>query len=323
VADTLIPPTPGDSLTAPAGARPVMVAIAGDSAAGKTTLTAGLVAALGRDRVTGVCVDDYHRYDREERRSLPFTPLHPECNHVGIMEQHLHLLAAGQPILKPTYDHATGTFGRQERVQPQEFVIIEGLLPLHTRAMRSCFDVRVYLDPPEQIRREWKVRRDCSRRGYTPEQVLAELERREPESAAFIRPQRSHADIVARFHLGAGAAPGDALSATLLLRPTIPHPDLSAVLGDDSAEAVHLVLMRDEDGKPVDALHIDGHAPRELSREVERHIWSGLHVPGELPGTLGQIEPGARSEPLALSELILLFHMLQAQAAATAGAAHA
>jgi phosphoribulokinase len=298
-----------------------MVAIAGDSAAGKTTLTAGLVEALGPDRVTGVCVDDYHRYDREERRSLPFTPLHPECNYIEVMEQHLKLLAGGHAILKPVYDHATGTFGRQERIEPREFVIIEGLLPLHTKVARSCFDVTVYLDPPEEIRRQWKVRRDCAKRGYSPEQVLAELERREPESAAFIRPQRSHADIVVRFHPADGAAEGDPLSATLLLRPTIPHPDLAAVLGDDTRVAVHLTLMRDEDGKPVDALYIDSRARRELSRNVERHIWSSLEVSGELPSTLGQIEPGARSEPLALSELILLYHMLQARAAATSDAA--
>jgi phosphoribulokinase len=297
-----------------------MVAIAGDSAAGKTTLTAGLIEALGSGRVTGVCVDDYHRYDREERRSLPFTPLHPECNYIEIMEQHLKLLAGGQAILKPVYDHATGTFGRQERIEPREFVIIEGLLPLHSKVARSCFDVSVYLDPPEEIRRQWKVRRDCSRRGYSPEQVLTELERREPESAAFIRPQRARADIVVRFHPADGAAPGDPLSATVLLRPTVPHPDLSAVLTDDTRRALHLSLMRDEDGKPADVLYIDSSAPREMSRDLERHIWSGLEVGGELPSTLGQIEPGARSEPLALSELILLYHMLQARAAATSDA---
>ena len=56
-----------------APARPVMLAIAGDSAAGKTTITRGLVEALGADRCTAVCVDDYHRYDRAERRGLPFT----------------------------------------------------------------------------------------------------------------------------------------------------------------------------------------------------------------------------------------------------------
>jgi phosphoribulokinase len=81
--------------------RPVLLAIAGDSAAGKTTLTNGLVEALGGDRCVSVCVDDYHRYDRQERKTLPFTALHPDCNYVEIMEQHLQLLATGRPILKP------------------------------------------------------------------------------------------------------------------------------------------------------------------------------------------------------------------------------
>jgi len=90
----------------------------------------------------------------------------------------------------------------------------------------------VYLDPPEDIRREWKLRRDCAERGYTREQVLAELERREPESAAYIRPQRQQADISIRFAPVAGRPEPDGtqLSAEILLRPTIQHPELSHVL---------------------------------------------------------------------------------------------
>ena len=72
------------------GRRPVMLAIAGDSAAGKTTLTRGLVECLGEDRMTAVCVDDYHRFDRRERRGKPFTALHPDCNYVEIMEHVRH-----------------------------------------------------------------------------------------------------------------------------------------------------------------------------------------------------------------------------------------
>lgn len=292
--------------------RPVMLAVAGDSAAGKTTIVEGLAQALGPERVTAVCVDDYHRYDRAERRNLPFTPLHPECNYITIMEQHLQLLATGQPVLKPTYDHSTGTLGRPVLVEPRQFVIVEGLLPLHTKLARACFDVAVYLDPPEEIRRQWKIRRDCSKRGYTPEQVLAELKKREPESAAFIRPQRAHADIVIRFAPLEGADPEAPLSATLMLRPTIPHPDLSAVLTDDTRRAIHLKLVRDEDGKPVDALHIHGHAPRSLIRRVEEHVWASLGIASEeLPSSLGTIEPGVRSEPLAVTQLVLLYHMLQ------------
>jgi phosphoribulokinase len=133
-------------------ARPIMLAIAGDSAAGKTTIAKGLVAALGPERITSVCVDDYHRYDRTERKTKPFTPLHPDCNYIEIMEQHLQLLSMGQPILKPVYNHHDGTLGRPVLVEPREFVIIEGLFPLYTKLSRACFDITVYLDPPEIVR---------------------------------------------------------------------------------------------------------------------------------------------------------------------------
>jgi phosphoribulokinase len=65
--------------------RPVMLAIAGDSAAGKTTITSGPVRARGAERCTAVCVDGYHRYGWQERRGLLFTALHPGCNYVDIM----------------------------------------------------------------------------------------------------------------------------------------------------------------------------------------------------------------------------------------------
>ncbi len=294
--------------------RPVMLAIAGDSAAGKTTLTRGLVEALGPERATSICVDDYHRYDREERRHLPFTPLHPECNHVRIMEQHLQLLATGHPILKPVYDHRTGTLVRPELVEPRELVIVEGLLPLSTRLARACFDVAVYLDPPEGVRRRWKIGRDCNDRGYTPAQVVAELERREPESAAFIRPQREEADIVIRFAPveGRDDPPGTPLSAEVALRPTIRHPDMSRVLGEEH-HAMHVKLARDVDGRPIDALHVHGHASREDSRVLEKAIWEQLDVDHPFPESLGRLGAGARSEPLAVCQLLLVYHLLDSR----------
>jgi phosphoribulokinase len=296
-----------------------MLAIAGDSAAGKTTITRGLVEALGPERCTAVCVDDYHRYDRAERQTKPFTALHPDCNYVQIMEQHLQLLATGQPVLKPVYDHHTGQLARPALVEPREFVIVEGLLPLHTKLARACFDATVYLDPPEEIRRDWKVRRDCAERGYAPGQVLAELDRREPESAAFIRPQRASADIVIKFAPIPGrVVPEDTpLSAELLLRPTIRHPDLDGVLPDqlphgDGRPAIHVKLARDADGRPVDALHVHGDAAREDSVVVEKAIWSRLGADYEPPASLGRIAEGQRTEPLAITQLLLLYHLLDA-----------
>lgn len=296
------------------GQRPVMIAIAGDSAAGKTTLTQGLVDALGDDRITAICVDDYHRYDREERKELPFTALHPDCNYVQIMEQHLQMLATGQPILKPVYDHSSGELVRPELVEPREFVIVEGLLPLSTKLARACFDVTVYLDPVEEIRREWKIARDTKKRGYSTEQVEAEMDKRVPESAEFIHPQRTFADIVVRFAPipGRDDPPETPLSAELLLRPTVRHPDLSEVFKQVDGRAMHLKLIRDEDGRPTDALHVHGYAPSSDIEVLEKAIWADMGGEDTVPTGLGMLGGDDRNEPLAVTQLLLLYHLFEA-----------
>jgi phosphoribulokinase len=299
------------------GLRPVMLAIAGDSGTGKTTITAGLAEALGPERITSVGADDYHRYDREERKSKPFTPLSPECNYIDIMEQHLQHLALGQPILKPIYNHDTGELERPEYVEPREFVIVEGLLPLYTEKARDCFDITVYLDPPEEIRIAWKLARDTKKRGYTEDEVREDLKKREPESEEFIRPQRAYADIVVRFAPieERGETADDPLRATLLLRPTIDHPSLHEILDDDPDGAMHLKLSRDDDGKPVDAVHIHSYADPEDTKKVEKAIWDELGVDAPLPKSLGMLDPDAdtRDEPLALTQLVLLYHLIQVE----------
>ncbi|MDP7545593.1 MAG: hypothetical protein QGG31_07470, partial [Anaerolineales bacterium] len=76
--------------------RPIIIGIVGDSAAGKTTVTQGLVNILGTERVTHVCSDDYHRYDRYERAAMGVSALHPQSNHLDIMQLHMERLHYGQ-----------------------------------------------------------------------------------------------------------------------------------------------------------------------------------------------------------------------------------
>ena len=141
--------------------RPVMLGIVGDSGSGKTTITRGLVRVLGEGQVTHFCTDDYHRYDRRQRAERNITPLDPECNHLDILAQHLAHLRRKEPIMKPVYRHADGTFGPPDYFAPGRFVVCEGLLGFHNRELTDCFDVRVYLDPPEELRRHWKVPSEC------------------------------------------------------------------------------------------------------------------------------------------------------------------
>ena len=300
--------------------RPIVLGIVGDSAAGKTTITRGLVELLGEDRVTHICADDYHKYDRTERARLKITPLHPDCNYLDILELHLERAHYGQPMLKPVYDHSAGTLVRPEYLVPKEFVIVEGLLGFHTEAMRQFYDVKVFLDPPEDLRRIWKIKRDTAKRGYTAEQVLAEMEKREADSRNFIRPQREFADIVVRFHpeSGVGSDQADAhLNVHLVLRPTIPHPDLTYLVDDKNGQTAGIRLELGRDcGRPVEFLEVDGSVSPEHTTELEQAIWK--HLPDLRPlraDQFGDYNDGSEvrhSDPLALTQLLITYHLLRA-----------
>ncbi len=109
---------------------------------------------------------------------------------------------------------------------------------------------------------------------------------------------------------GRGESAEHSPSATILLRPTIPHPNLTEIITDDVREAIHLKLTRDHNGRPVDAIHIHGYAPAASTRPIEEAIWAALGVDEPLPGTLGVVD-GQRSESLALTQLILLYHVIR------------
>src|SRR6185437_15234372 len=102
--------------------HPIILGIVGDSASGKTTLSAGVAQILGEAHCTVICTDDYHRYDRAQRAAAGLSALHPRSNYIDVLEQHLRLLRGGEPILKPVYDHRQGTLAPPEYVRPKDFV---------------------------------------------------------------------------------------------------------------------------------------------------------------------------------------------------------
>jgi phosphoribulokinase len=299
-------------------ARPIVLGVVGDSGAGKTTLTRGLVRVLGDGNVAHLSADDYHRYDRHERRSLGVSPLHPDANYLDVLTQHLGHLRRGQPVLKPVYDHRTGTLGRPRYLRPARYLVVEGLLSFHTETLRTAHDVRVFLAPPEELRRAWKLKRDCTRRGYTTDQVLWELDHRERDAEAFIRPQQAHADIVVSFRPRRGDPAH--LDAEVVLRDTLPHPDLAPLL-DDSADGPCL-----ERHERHFLLRIPGNIEPDHAAVLEEAVWERMSFASHLRvRRLGEFTVGTdllRSESLALVQVILLYHLVSARAALAVGGRH-
>ena len=316
--------------------RPIILGIVGDSAAGKTTLTRGIAKILGEEDVTIICTDDYHRYDRKQRAEMGISALHPDCNYLDIITQHLNMLRTGQPILKPIYNHTTGAFDPPEYIQPKKFVIVEGLLGYLPDNARDFYDVKAYLAPPEELRASWKIKRDTAKRGYSEAQVREQMAKREYDSEHFIRPQRQWADMVVSFTPpGSEGEEKDGskqdqnnperndllLNVKLVLRPTIPHPPLLDAFEDSEVgTAVRLGLTRDM-GKPVDLLEIDGHATEEQVQKLERMMCSDVPYLGQFCSIEGNKDIGTvtgttgetlRSYPLAITQLLITYHMLKA-----------
>jgi len=182
--------------------------------------------------------------------------------------------------------------------------------------MREIYDVRVFLAPPEQLRRRWKVARDCSRRGYTTDQVLAELDRREPDSEAFILPQRHQADLLVSF-LPPADGEDDHLDAELVLREGLPHPDLTPFV-DGRPDGLTLI---ERDGERV--LQIPGRIEPSQAAAIEEAIWARMHFATHLRARrLGEFTVATdlrRSEALALVQLLVLYHLVTARATVALG----
>jgi phosphoribulokinase len=297
--------------------RPVVLGVVGDSAAGKTTLTRGVIRILGgSDHVSYLSGDDYHRYGRQQRAELDVTPLDPSANHLDILGQHLGHIRNGEPILKPVYDHRTGSLKPSVLVRPQPYVVVEALLGYHSEELRAAHDIRVFLAPPEELRRTWKLTRDCTRRGYTTHEVLSELDRRERDVESYIKPQRRHADILVSFRPTTSNDP-ERLDAYLILRDTLRHPDLSPFLRPDG-DGPTLVRREHES-----LLWIPGSTDSMLAAELEAAVWQRMQYASHLRvQRLGEFTIGTelhRSESLALAQTLLLYHLVSTRAAISAG----
>jgi phosphoribulokinase len=170
--------------------------VAGDSGSGKTTFTQGIRSIFGDEMVSTITLDDYHSLDRAGRKEQGITALDPRANRLDQLEKDVALLKRGVPVQKPVYNHDTGTFGPPVIFHPKKILILEGLHPLFTPAIRRHLDFSLFVDPVQEVKYDWKIRRDMGKRGYSREQVLTEIADREPDYQTYIAPQKEFAEAV-------------------------------------------------------------------------------------------------------------------------------
>jgi len=246
--------------------RPFIIGIAGDSGSGKSTFARNLTQTLGPDRVKVICVDDYHRLDRTGRQRAGVTALNPVANDLGRLARDLKQLRQGLSIMKPVYDHTGGTLAPAERFTPAPIILVEGLHPFSTSALRKNVDLAVYFDPSSRVKQAWKIKRDVGERGHTLQAVKRSIRERKPDYRAYVQPQRTPADMVVRFDWSKVGASKEGLGVRLYERNMRPAP--RRVRTNRSGAGFVLRSERRRDGTGVTI--VDGKVPGQAMARNER-----------------------------------------------------
>lgn len=179
----------------------IFIGIAGGTASGKTTVSKKLHnGTKDFGSVSILRMDDYYKsFDElslEERKKINYD--HPNSYDVDLFIDHLKKLKAGQAINKPIYDFVNHKRSDEiEVIFPADVIIIEGIMLFAIPELLPFYDIKVFVDTPNDIRFIRRLQRDINERGRTLESVITQyLTTVRPMHMQFVEPSKIHADLI-------------------------------------------------------------------------------------------------------------------------------
>lgn len=181
--------------------RPFVVAVAGGTASGKSTLADALKAKLG-DKALSISHDLYYKTAPPDAKSggKMHNYDHPDALDSALLATHLWELKKGRPVKLPRYDYVTSVHVPDATpVEPKPVILVDGILILAEPALRPLFDFIVFVEAPDDVRLVRRIRRDTTDRGQTLDYVLTQyLDTVKPMHDQFVAPSAEHAHILLR-----------------------------------------------------------------------------------------------------------------------------
>jgi uridine kinase len=179
---------------------PLVIAIAGGSGSGKTTVAQAILNRVGKDRIAYLPHDAYYKdlseLPRVQRDQVNFD--HPNSLETSLLIEHVRKLKLYEPVFLPVYDFTTHTrTNRTVRVEPKRVIIVEGILIFAEPELRELFDVKIFVDTDPDLRFIRRLERDISERGRTVETVIRQyLTTVRPMHMDFVEPSKRYADVI-------------------------------------------------------------------------------------------------------------------------------
>ena len=179
---------------------PLVIGIAGGSGSGKTTVAQEILQRVGPDRIAYIQHDSYYKdltgLPPAQRAEVNFD--HPNSLETGLLIEHVEQLKSGHTIEVPIYDFSTHSRTDQTfTVTSHGVIVVEGILIFVEAALRSLFDVKLFVDTDADIRLIRRLQRDISERGRTVENVIKQYQATvRPMHLEFVEPSKRYADVI-------------------------------------------------------------------------------------------------------------------------------
>jgi uridine kinase len=179
---------------------PLVIAIAGGSGSGKTTVANVILNNVGAQRIAYLPHDAYYRDLSDlpplQRQQVNFD--HPNSLETDLLIKHIEQLKSWKAVDLPIYDFAHHSRTDQFiHVEPKRVIIVEGILILVEARLRELFDIKIFVDTDPDLRFIRRLQRDIAERGRTLENVIHQYTTTvRPMHLEFVEPSKRYADII-------------------------------------------------------------------------------------------------------------------------------
>lgn len=181
--------------------EPFVIAVAGGTASGKTTVCTQITQSLADQRVVMISQDSFYRdlTDDERQNVCDYNFDDPSAFDIPTMIACLDQLKRRESVQVPEYDFAShrrrGDTTRN--VKPADVIIVEGILVLYMVEIRNRCDMKIFVDTDADVRLSRRITRDTCERGRDVESVIAQYTRFvKPAFDMYVKPSKNWADVV-------------------------------------------------------------------------------------------------------------------------------
>ncbi|PZO96190.1 uridine kinase [Streptococcus halichoeri] len=180
--------------------KPIIIGVTGGSGGGKTSVSRAILDSFPNARIAMIQHDSYYKDQShlsfEERIKTNYD--HPLAFDTDFMIEQLKELLEGRPVDIPIYDYKQHTRSNKTfRQEPQDVIILEGILVLEDERLRDLMDIKLFVDTDDDIRIIRRIKRDMVERGRSLDSIIEQYTTVvKPMYHQFIEPSKRYADII-------------------------------------------------------------------------------------------------------------------------------